>query len=188
MKQLSIAVLVALLSAWTLPAASPAEAGATSEQDPKSAEKPRDSVAPASAGGSALVDAAKKNKKSRGKSTTKVITNSDVKKSKGKLLVVDKPAPPAVATSSVGPFTQHAADRKAIRDAEEILALEEKKVAELEKELFRIEQSYYDENDPNYRDEVIQKRFDQTRRQLDDARQNLADARDALERLSAPRP
>lgn len=174
MKRLSIAVLVALLSAWTLPAA---EESVKPEE--KAAEKPKDS---------SLVDAAKKNKKSRGKSTTKVLTNSDVKKSKGKLLVVDKPAPPAVATSSVGPISQHAADRKAIRGAEEILALEEKKVAELEKELFRIEQTYYDENDPNYRDDVIQKRFDQTRRQLDAARQNLADARDTVVRLSAPRP
>jgi hypothetical protein len=43
-----------------------------------------------------------------------------------------------------------------------------------------VEQSFYDENDANYRDTVIQKRFDQTKRQLDDARTELAEARDVL--------
>jgi hypothetical protein len=170
MKRLSIVLLVALLSAWTVPAA---------EETAKPAQKPKDD--------SALVDAAKTSKKTRKKSTTKVLTNADVKKSSGKIVVVDRPAPPAVATSSIGPITQHENDRKAQKLAEEIVAAEEKNVAELQAELLRIEQTYYDENDPHYRDEVIQKRFEQTRRQLEEARKSLADARDAANRASTPK-
>ena len=42
----------------------------------------------------------------------------------------------------------------------------------------RIEDTYYAENDPNYRDKTITDRFNQTKKQLDDARKELADARD----------
>ena len=68
--------------------------------------------------------------------------------------------------------------------AEHITTLE-KKVADLDKSLNLIEQSFYAENDPNYRDDVIQKRFEQTKRQLGDARKELADARDALAALAS---
>ena len=50
--------------------------------------------------------------------------------------------------------------------------------ADLEKELRRLEDAYYAENDPNYRDSTIEQRFNQTKKQLDDARKDLADARD----------
>ena len=56
-------------------------------------------------------------------------------------------------------------------------------MSELEKELRRIEDSYYAENDPNYRDKTIQDRFNQTKQQLDDARKELADARDGQKSL-----
>ena len=51
-------------------------------------------------------------------------------------------------------------------------------VDDLEKELRRIEETYYAENDPNYRDSTIEPRFNQTKKQLDDARKELTDARD----------
>ena len=57
------------------------------------------------------------------------------------------------------------------------------KVTDLDKELDRLEQAYYAENDPNYRDKTIAERFDQTKKQLETARKELADARDALEKL-----
>ena len=56
------------------------------------------------------------------------------------------------------------------------------KVADLEKDLRRIEDSYYAENDLNYRDNTIQPRFAQTKRQLDDARRELSDARDVQQK------
>jgi hypothetical protein len=57
-------------------------------------------------------------------------------------------------------------------------------VNDLEKELLRLEQAYYEAADPNYRDTQIQDRFNQTKRQLEDARKELADARDADQRAA----
>ena len=57
-------------------------------------------------------------------------------------------------------------------------------VKTLENDLARVEKNYYDENDLNYRDTVLQERFAQTKRQLEDARRELADARDALTALN----
>ena len=170
MKTIAVAMFVALFSAFALLAAEEAK------PEQKAGEE------------SKLVDAAKKSKTSRKKSTSKVLTNADVKKSKGVLMTNDKPAPPPVKTSTVGPITQHEADRKLRQAAEETVAAEEKKVELLERELVRIEQAYYDESDPNFRDDVIQKQFEQARRQLEAARQTLVDARTSLDRLSAPRP
>jgi predicted translin family RNA/ssDNA-binding protein len=57
------------------------------------------------------------------------------------------------------------------------------KVNDLNKELDRLEQAYYAENDPNYRDKTIAERFEQTKQQLESARKELAEAKDALEKL-----
>ena len=57
------------------------------------------------------------------------------------------------------------------------------KVNDLDKELDRLEQAYYAENDPNYRDKTIAERFEQTKKQLESARKELAEAREALEKL-----
>ena len=54
---------------------------------------------------------------------------------------------------------------------------------DLDKELDRLEQAYYAENDPNYRDKTIAERFEQTKKQLESARKDLAEAREALEKL-----
>lgn len=137
-----------------------------------------------------VVEAAKANKAKRKASSTKVITNADVKKSKGKLIA--KPAGTKAATppDEKKPVTlaQHDARYKSRVEASEKVAAGEKKVATLEKDLDAIEQRYYEENDPTYRDTVIQKRFAQTRRQLEDARRELADARDSLQKAEAPLP
>ena len=54
---------------------------------------------------------------------------------------------------------------------------------DLDKELDRLEQAYYAENDPNYRDKTIAERFEQTKKQLESARKDLAEARDGLEKM-----
>jgi hypothetical protein len=136
-----------------------------------------------------LVEAARKAKANRKTSSSKVLTNKDVKKSKGKLIVLDKPA---VETPAAQPKTSSLVQQderyRARKEAAEKVALNEKKVASLEKDLEAIEQRYYEENDPNYRDNVIQKRFAQARGQLDDARRELADARDLLKSLEGGQP
>ena len=140
---------------------------------------------------SALVQASKNNGGARKKKPRKVITNTDVRKSKGKLVVLPptpgdatpaEPQPPAK-----GLLEQQDDRRKARLAAEKRLALAEERVKSLEKELARIEQSYYDESDPSRRDSAIAPRFVQTKRQLDDARKELADARDAYDHAAGER-
>ncbi len=134
---------------------------------------------------SALVKSAKANGGPKKKSTKKVITNADVKKSGGKLTTL--PPPKAVATVTVAtPQGPIAAQDKLLRDraaAQKRTDLAQAKVNDLDKELDRLEQAYYAENDPNYRDKTIAERFEQTKKQLESARKDLAEAREALEKL-----
>ena len=131
-----------------------------------------------------LVKRAHVAKVSRKKSSTKVITNKDVKKSKGKLIELPKSDKPLAKVSSVPTIAEQDANYRQRQEANEHLAAAQKKVDELQKELDAIEQRYYEENDPNYRDNVIQQRFQQTKRQLEDAQRDLADARDAAQKLT----
>lgn len=133
------------------------------------------------AGTSSLVAAAAaaRASKPRKSSRTKVITNADVKRAHGKLTPSKTGAAAPPAGSKPGMLEVQDQQRKARAEAAVRLAAAQKKVDALEKDLRRIEQSFYDENDPSYRDDVIQKSFNQTKRQLDDARKELADARDA---------
>ena len=139
-----------------------------------------------------LIEAAKAAKAKRKSPSTKDITNKDVKKSKGKLIVIDSKDGQAPDKTPAGPaqssLEKHDDRYKARLAAEEHLAESDKKVAELQKELELIEQRYYEANDPNYRDTVLQERFAQAKRQLEDARAELANARDELAKLEAPQP
>lgn len=137
-----------------------------------------------------VVEAAKQAKAKRKSSTTKVITNADVKKAKSKLIVRDA-APSTtvdVTAEKKSALEEQNSGYHARVAASAVVAENEKKVAALEKDLEAIEQRYYEENDPNYRDNVIQKRFAQAKRQLEDARRDLADARDALAKTQEPHP
>src|SRR6185436_18720022 len=122
----------------------------------------------------ALVEASKDAKSKRKTSTTKVITNADVKKSKGK--VVQKPGTPAPAAETKPEPTsleKQAMERAARQIAEARLATAQKLVAELERELAAIETSYYETNDLDYRDKVLVRRFNETKRKLDEASAEL---------------
>jgi molecular chaperone GrpE (heat shock protein) len=131
---------------------------------------------------SPLVKAAKANGGPK-KPTKKVITNADVKKSSGK--VTTNPVPTTTAAAAAAPMTIADQDRL-LHDraaAQKRTDIAQAKVNDLDKELDRIEQAYYAENDPNYRDKTIAERFEQTKKQLESARKELAEARDALEKL-----
>jgi len=142
---------------------------------------------------SPLVKAAKANGGPKKKTTKKVITNADLEKSSGKKATptptpAAKPAAPpaAAAAGSIAEQDKLLHDRSAAKTRSDAA---QAKVSDLEKELDRIEQAYYAENDPNYRDKNIAERFEQTKKQLETARKELADARDALEKLKpAPTP
>jgi hypothetical protein len=129
---------------------------------------------------SALVKAAKSSGGPKRKSTKKVITNNDVKKSKGKLVTLPPKSAPATAAPGPvkGSLEKQDDQRRAQSVATERISVAQAKVIDLEKELARLEQAYYEAADPNYRDTTIQTRFNQTKRQLDDARKELAEARD----------
>jgi vacuolar-type H+-ATPase subunit I/STV1 len=129
---------------------------------------------------SPLVKAAKASGGPR-KPSGKVITNDDVKKgatkSKG---TPSKEAAKTAPLDTKGPLQKQEEQRRARVAATQRVDDAEKKVAELEAELRRVEQAYYEESDLNRRDTVLVARFEQTKTQLEGARKELADARDAL--------
>jgi molecular chaperone GrpE (heat shock protein) len=133
---------------------------------------------------SPLVKAAKANGGLKKKIPKKVITNADV--SKGSPKASTKPAAKPPAAPVAPPKGSIAEQDKLLHDraeAQKRTDAAQAKVADLDKELDRLEQAYYAENDPNYRDKNIAERFEQTKKQLETARKELADARDALEKL-----
>jgi hypothetical protein len=123
-----------------------------------------------------LVDASKEAKTKRKKSTTKVITNADVRKSKGTLIDTTAPADP-LPPAGPGMVEQHEAAMQARAALAAKTALLEKQIALLEKDLAAVEQSYYDESDLRRRDTEIVRRFTETKQRLDEARAQLAVAK-----------
>ena len=123
---------------------------------------------------SPLVKASKRSTRKGKKSASKVITNSDLKKSKGKLITLQSSTmadiPPAPAKSRIELQTEERQQRAAA-DVRRTAA--EKKVSELEQELARIEQSYYEENDPIVRDTKIAKKFAETKQKLEAAKRDI---------------
>jgi len=120
----------------------------------------------------ALVEASKAAKAKKKTSTTKVITNADVKKSKGKLS--EHSATPVPATKPEPTLLEkQAAERTERLTLEAKRAELEKNVAALEHEVAALEQSYYESDDLDYRDTVIAKKFAETKAKLDAAKKEL---------------
>lgn len=178
MKTISVMCVLALVYG------APASAGQAPAQ---AGDAPAKASAPSAGAPSAtqdLVKAARTDKAKRKTSSAKVITNKDVKKAKGKLVVLPaKPDVPHAETDTIGPIGRQDAQIHARNDAQARVEKAQKNVDKLQKELETIEQEYYAENDPNYRDQVITQRFTQGKQQLDGARRELADARDALNKI-----
>ncbi|HYI09666.1 MAG TPA: hypothetical protein VEK57_11435 [Thermoanaerobaculia bacterium] len=134
-----------------------------------------------------LVETARTAKAKRKKSTSKVITNEDVKKSKGKLLetplrpLPDEPPQPTLAE-------KHAADRKIRAEHNQLLAAAKANVATLEKELAALEQRYYEEDDLDRRDGELVKQFNDVKTRLDTARKELEQLAGGSSQLSAKTP
>ena len=124
-----------------------------------------------------LVSAAKDAKGKRKQPSTKVLTNADVKKSKGKLIVLsskeEKPPESAKEVDPLTPLQRHDANHRERLLVDEKLRAAQTKVADLEKELLAIEQRYYEENDPDRRDRIIRVKFEETRKALEGARAEL---------------
>ena len=125
--------------------------------DPKDAAPPKD-----------VVDIAKEAKAKRKKSTSKVITNADVKKSKGKIVTTNVPDTPIEKQPTIVELQE--AKRAADKLAAERRTKYDKLVADLEKELAALEQAYYEENDLTKRDTEIVKKFNAVKAKLDAAK------------------
>jgi len=131
---------------------------------------------PAPPSDSALVAAAKRAKEGHLAIPHKVITNADVKKAKGKLIELPSKGGPVPfhVLDQKSSLEKHDDALKAAAAAERQANAAQKKISDLEKELAAIEQSYYDENDPTYRDDVIRKKFEEKQRELEGARAALS--------------
>lgn len=121
-----------------------------------------------------VVDAARAAKAKRKKSTTRVITNADVTRAKGKA-VETQSAGPVAEPPAEGVVQRHQTARRERAAAEQLRVLLIAKIAALEKELASIEQQYYGEDDLNRRDTVIVRRFADAKLRLDAARKDLAE-------------
>lgn len=122
-----------------------------------------------------LVTAAKDAKAKRKKSTTKVITNADVKKAKSKLIEnktaeLEKVEPLPTESS----LEKQARERKERAASDLKIAAVKTTIAAFEKELATIEQRYYEENDLDRRDGELMRKFADVKAKLDVARKELA--------------
>lgn len=120
-----------------------------------------------------LVEAAKAAKAKRKKSTTKVITNADVKKAKSALSENKLEPVPVEPQSKESLLEKQARERKERIASDLKIEAAKKSVADLERELAAIEQRYYEENDLDRRDSEIVRRFNDTKTKLDAARKEL---------------
>ena len=122
----------------------------------------------------ALVEASKEAKaKKKSGTTTKVITNADVKKSKGKLSQRPGTKAPEVKPEPTL-MEKQAAERTARLAGEAKRADLQTTIAALEKEVAALEASYFAANDLDYRDNVIAKQFAEKKTKLDAARKELS--------------
>ena len=130
-----------------------------------------------------LVEAAKAAKAKRKKSTTKVITNADVKKAKSKLIenkTAEVPVEPLPDESSL---EKQARERKERAASDVKLAAAKATVAQFEKELAAIEHKYYEENDLDRRDTELVRRFNDVKAKLEAARKELEVLEPPVERV-----
>ena len=123
----------------------------------------------------ALVEASKEAKaKKKTGSTTKVITNADVKKSKGKL--VERPGTKAPEVKPEPTLLEKQAAERAAQAVTNAKRAElQTTIDALEKEVAALEASYYAANDLDYRDKVIAPKFAEKKAKLDAVKKELAD-------------
>lgn len=135
-----------------------------------------------------LVAASKaaKEKKKKG-STTRVLTNEDVKKAKG-VLVERKASDEPVDPAGESMMQKHLRVRQATAELEGRISLLQTDLAALEKELIEIERSYYEENDLDRRDQVVAARFAETKAARDLMAARLEAIRAELSALAGDRP
>jgi hypothetical protein len=119
------------------------------------------------------VRAAKEQKAKRKSSTTRVITNADLPKTKGKVVDSGREMTPVAPPPVEGSLERHEAGRRAEQLAAEQISAAERLVQSIETELAAIEKSYFDESDLDRRDTEIVRRFEEAGERLRRAREAL---------------
>ncbi|HEX8252305.1 MAG TPA: hypothetical protein VF846_04075 [Thermoanaerobaculia bacterium] len=113
-----------------------------------------------------VLDTAKAAKAKRKKSTGKVITNADVKKSKGSVVMTNQAQAPLEIAAEESLVDKQESMRKERATYDTKYAAAKAIVDALQKELAALEQQYYEENDLDRRDREIVRRFEETRKKL----------------------
>lgn len=148
---------------------------AVAAEEPKSTATPRAAASPVP---QEVIDKARETKAKRKARTSRALTNADVKKSKGRIVVNQGEAPAVPPATHPESLAEYQAALAARQDLERRRNAAQALVRQLERESAAIEQSYYDENDPDFRDRVIAARFAESATKL-------AAARTALETLES---
>ncbi|MGA7616598.1 MAG: hypothetical protein WBX15_15605 [Thermoanaerobaculia bacterium] len=142
---------------------------------------------------SPLVEAARESAAERGRAKIR-IDNKAVKESKKNMTVLKKAPgenqkknPKEEVPAEVAPPPEPQKDVKELREerfeAETRLRNAMADVESLETELRRLENDYYNSDDPDYRDGVLAKRYAQVEAQLRKARIEVIDAREVVQQL-----
>lgn len=121
-----------------------------------------------------VVDASKDAKTKRRKSTSRVITNADVKKSKGKITENKIPLTPIDTTPKESETEQHEIARLARIAREEKLAALDQEIATLSAQLLSLERMYFEENNLDVRDGAIARKFRDVQEKLEAKRKERA--------------
>jgi hypothetical protein len=125
----------------------------------------------------ALVKASEEARSKRKKPTSRVITNADVKKSKG--VLIDSKTATASPVPKSGPSRTelYEAEKKAKALLDETIARLEAEAAQLEKQVTALELAYYDESDLTRRDTVIAPQFREAKAALTDKQRQIDELR-----------
>jgi hypothetical protein len=158
-------------------------------EQPPTAAPAATSTSPASPVPPDVIEGARQAKAKRKSGRSRPLTNADVRKSKGNVVINQgaAPAQPPAAekTVSLEEYREALASRQALelkRDAAKAA------VVKLEAALNAVEQSYYDENDLDLRDRVLTARFAEVSTKLDAARLELDAILHLLGETEAPQP
>lgn len=126
--------------------------------------------------GDDVVEAAREAKKKRRGSTTKVITNKDVRAAKGKLIETSAAPPEEAPAAEPMTFAKHEEAKRDRAEAERRLKLAKEAASATAAELALIEQQYYAEDDLDRRDGEIVRRFADARTRHEKALAEVAAA------------
>jgi peptidyl-tRNA hydrolase len=193
--RLSAAAAVVSL-AFSIPALAAGQEREKKDEKPSAASSGKTKViAQPTKGESPLVEAARDAAAARKEAKTRtVIDNHTVRQTTGTITVLaERPEPVQIKSDEEVSNERLERSREQGRYAEARAAAQrrleraQEEVSSLETELRRLEEDYYEEDDIEHRDGVLERRYVKAQRQLEKVRAEVIDAREALGSLREPR-